>query len=153
MSFLNSSESKKGSGCYITTAIGVFIFVVFCMWVRPGIVPFSLFEFWKLEDVSIWTIIAGSWPLFAWGIGINLIRAVATKNNPMVNRNAEYIIVVGLVLSVIAGVFEEIAFRWIFFYGQIIVYKFFNFLVFGWAGFGVFQWLFQNIEGGRWSTS
>ena len=88
-----------------------------------------------------------AWPLFAWGTGISLICVLYTKNDRRMNRNAEDILVDGTIISVIAGVVEEITFRWLFFLGNIVSLKITNFLFFGFFGFGIPEWTHLHILG------
>jgi hypothetical protein len=103
--------------------------------------PLSLFEFWRTD--GLWTeAIKSSWPIFVWGSGITFFLIVSTRNSPKVNRNAEYILIGGTLISLRAGVVEEICFRWLIFYGQIIIQKSIN-----WITFGLLAWLFMNVIG------
>lgn len=145
MSASREDKEEKGQGCYVTTAIAAFIVVLFVEGLWPNVIPFTLFQFWKL-DGSIGDVLKASWPVFAWGAGISFLFTVITRNDRDVNRNAEAILGVGCLFSAWAGVVEEIAFRWLIFYGQIIGYKVLNWLFFGWAGFEPFEWIYLHIE-------
>lgn len=144
--YASKDKEKKRQGCYVTTAIGAFIVVLIVEWLWPDVIPFTLFQFWKL-DGSIGDVLKASWPVFAWGAGVSFLFAILKRNVRDVNRNAEAILGVGCLVSTWAGVAEEIAFRWLIFYGQIIGYKMTNWLIFGWAGFGLFEWIYLHIEG------
>lgn len=139
-------EEEKGQGCYVTTAIGalVIIFIAKLFW--PAAIPFKLFEFWKL-DGSISDVLKTSWPVFIWGAGASFLFALLKRNDQELNKNAELILGVGCLVSIWAGVVEEVAFRWLIFYSQIAVYKMINWLIVGWAGFGLFEWIYLYIEG------
>lgn len=144
---VSSREDKeKGQGCYVTTAIAAFFVVVIVEWLWPDVIPFTLFEFWRL-DGSISDVLKTSWPLFAWGAGVSFLLAILKRNDREVNRNAEAILGIGCLVSTWAGIAEEIAFRWLIFYDQIIGYKILNWLLFGWAGFGLFEWIYLHITG------
>lgn len=142
----SGEKEKKSQGCYITMAISSLIIIglarVFC----PGTIPFKFFEFWYLKG-SVSELLRFCWPLFAWGIGINVVVVLKGRNDPEMNRNAENILAVGTAVSIFAGIIEEIAFRWLIFYGQIVSYKITNYLFFGFAGFGISEWIFTHISG------
>ncbi|MDO8600757.1 MAG: CPBP family glutamic-type intramembrane protease [bacterium] len=130
------------------------IFVLpFIMWIWPWAVPFRFFEFWGVRGtVSEWLYTA--WPIFAWGTGVSLILALFTRNKRDTNRHAERILVGGTLISIFAGVIEEITFRWLFFLGGIISVKVGNFLFFGFFGFGIPSWFHLNVFGpiANWTT-
>ena len=121
------------------------LFVLFVQWLWPGVIPFATFEFWK--ENNIWSGVVASWPMFAWGWGIMTLAAFTTLNKRSLNHKAEELLVGGVVISVIAGVFEEIIFRWTLFLSGIIGVKIGNWLFFGWLGFGLGEWLHMNIFG------
>jgi hypothetical protein len=123
------------------------------MWLWPGLVPFGFWEFWRVRGTPLeW--LRHAWPAFAWGGGLTLLVALATRNERHVNRFAERIIREGAKTSVFAGVVEEIAYRWLFFLWSIIAVQWGNWLFFGWAGFGLAQWLHLHAFGplADWTT-
>lgn len=116
------------------------------MWIWPGVVPFTLVEFWSIRGTSIeW--LQAVWPMFAWGAGFTFIHALFTRNDRNTNRHAEKIIVGGTLVSILAGVVEEITFRWLFFLSNIVSVKIANFFFFGFLGFGVAEWFHLNAFG------
>lgn len=123
------------------------------MWAWPWIVPFNYFEFWKMRgSVGEWFLAARY--MFAWGTGVSILAALASRNKRSTNREAETIIIAGTFISILAGVVEELTFRWIFFLGNIVSVKISNFLFFGFLGFGVAEWIHLNILGplADWTT-
>lgn len=98
-----------------------------------GAVPFRFFEFWRMNGVVTW--LADSWPIFAWGISATAVHSIMTRNDGNVNRNAEDILVSGFFRSTLAGVAEEIVFRWLAFYNAIWGAKLSNFLLLGFTKF------------------
>ncbi len=80
--------------------------ILFVQWIWPNVIPFETFEFWREND--IWAGIFASWPIFAWGWGITTLVAFTTLNKKSLNNKAENILVGGIFISVIAGVFEEV---------------------------------------------
>ncbi len=139
------ARSEKSRSLLIT-AIASFITVILFEWLWPTVIPFTTFQFWKLNG-SLGEAIWNSWPIFAWGGGITIARSLLTRNTRNVNQHAEIILGGGCLISILAGVMEEPIFRWLFFYNEIVWYKFFNWLIFGWAGFGVLEWIFLHFTG------
>lgn len=139
-------QKPKTPGCYLLIAVIALVVVLVVEWLRPEIIPFELFQFWKLNG-SIWDVMKASWPLFVWGITRNVIQVIRKRNNPELNKHAEVIIGLGCLVSTWAGVVEELAFRWIIFYGEIVGYTFINFILFGFQGTGLIEWIFMNVSG------
>ncbi|MDO8572122.1 MAG: hypothetical protein Q7R79_05575, partial [bacterium] len=110
----------------------------------PSSVPFSIGEFWHIRG-GFWDWCAASWPIFAWGAGLTAIVSLLTRNTPETNSDAEVIIVGGFLISLWAGIMEEICFRWLIFLGDIVMVQIGNFLFFGFLGFGIPEWLFTHI--------
>lgn len=143
---MSTSSTKKGKSCYLYTAFFALLWVLFWKWVKPTAIPFDMFQFWYLKG-SIWDILWMSWPLFAWGvvgtIVLTLWRGIDFDNV----LNAEENFMRGAVKSLIAGLFEEPSFRWLIFYNAIVGAKISNYLLFGWAGFGILEWTQAHLMG------
>lgn len=123
-----------------------FAFVAAVGFFFPSAYPFELFEFWLLRG-GIGEVLSSSWPVFAWGAGVTIFVLLFTKNPYWHNKEAESWFAVGALSSALAGIFEEILFRWVGFFSAIITAKLANFLFFGWAGFGLVEWLYAHIGG------
>lgn len=149
-------EEKKQdeySSMFFYKIVSSIIILPIIMWIWPDVVPFEFFEFWKVEGtVSQWLVT--SWPLFLWGSGLTLVHGLFTRNKRSVNRDAELIIVKGVAVSTIAGVGEEITFRWLFFLNNIVSVKIGNWFFFGFLGFGIPAWFHLHIIGpiANWTT-
>lgn len=137
-------DKKKTSLWSKVVGAAIVVAVVKIFW--PDFIPFSVFEFWKFQG-SFTGVLKSSWIIFAWGTGITLLSSLLTRNGRQVNKNAEAILVGGTAISVLAGLLEELMFRWLFFYSAVVGAKVSNFLFFGWAGFGITQWLYLHILG------
>jgi hypothetical protein len=141
---MKASEKKEQGYCSL--AVGAFIVVLIVEWLWPDVIPFTMFQFWKLNG-NLVDIVKMSWPVFAWGTGVSFLILVLKGVDYEERENAEKNFVVGFLTSLWAGVFEEISFRWLIFMDEIIGYKIVNWLFFGWAGFGMFEWIFLHISG------
>lgn len=142
----NSSKKKQSSpGCYLNAALGALFFVLLVKLLFPSAVPFSLFQFWGL-NASIGQILVLSWPLFAWGIGITTLLHITQKpKEELFPEKPELILVIGFIESLVAGIFEELTFRWILFYSAIVVYQISDFILLGFLNIHLVQGISQNI--------
>lgn len=139
-------DLQKKRGCYVVTAFVALAIVGITKLFWPDLIPFRFFEFWKIEG-SLVDAVVSLWPLFLWGAGVTTIVSFLTINHPIENYYAERQLLVGVLVSVWAGVVEEICFRWLIFYGAIVSIQVVNWLFFGWAGFGVAEWFYTTIIG------
>jgi hypothetical protein len=144
--YLEKREERKRKIVFVITTVTTLLFVSLAKLLWPDLIPFKLFEFWALKK-PLGRAILASWPLLAWSVLINTVIVIINRNDPETNRNAEKFLSNGFEISIWAGVSEEIAFRWLLFYSQIIGYKIVNWLFFGFAGFGIFEWLYLHITG------
>lgn len=144
----HGKRNRKEGVNWISKAFFSFFFVALVTYFFPSVLPFGMFEFWHTKGTWIQWLYAGL-PLFAWAFCINFYNLFTTRNHPDLNKNAESVLAGGFLISVWAGVMEEICFRWLIFMSGIIGIKIVNFLFFGWLGFGLpefFQnWLFGPI--------
>ena len=141
----DENKQEKTLEFWVGGAITSLLFILLIQWLWPNTIPFGTFDFWKKNNILAG--IFASWPIFAWGWGITTLVAFTTLNKKSLNHKAEELLVGGVIASVIAGVFEEIIFRWTLFLSGIIGVKVGNWLIFGWLGFGLAEWLHMNIFG------
>ncbi|MBC7996577.1 MAG: hypothetical protein IAF58_01445 [Leptolyngbya sp.] len=117
----------------------IFVVVVCSLFFRQAL-PFGTWPIWYVKgNLTEWLVAA--WPIFAWGAGFTTFVSVITLNDRSENSKAESLLFKGFLVSLMAGVVEELAFRWIVFYSSIATALALNFLFFGWAGFGAIQWV------------
>lgn len=121
--------------------------ILLVKWLIPAALPFAVFSFWQTRGgVTDW--VSDVWFIFAWGVGVTALVAFLTRNPWTKNRNAEQIIVGGLVISVIAGVAEEIIYRWLAFLAAIPMLLLSNWIFGGFLfGTGLPEWLFTHAFG------
>jgi len=138
-------NKEEGSSFLVSAAFSaLFVLLVSAIW--PGTIPYSFFEFWSSKGtISEW-FYASRW-VFAWGVGFTIFASFTSYNKPEENRNAEAGLALGVIISVLAGVLEEICFRWLIFFSSIITAKVVNFLFFGFLGFGILEWLQLHLLG------
>ncbi len=112
------------------------VYIVELLW--PGVAPYRLFELWRPHGKpSEWLLV--TLPLIAWGVSVTAWHAITTKNDPRLNRYAERVFAEFFMLSLWAGVVEEVCFRWLLFLGGIVVLKAVNGLAFLILGIGLLQ--------------
>ncbi len=127
---MGEEENRNLGGCYIIVAFMSLAVVVTVKLMWPSLIPFDLFQFWTFKggfNEFFWT----SFPLLAWGAVINIIYAYGDEKDEDICNDAEEFLLFGFGISVFAGVVEEICFRWIIFYGQILAFKISNIVLFG----------------------
>ena len=108
--------------------------------------PFGFWEFWHMP--SSWAaVIQSYWPFIVWGIAIQSIVSFTGYNKPEDNHYAEGHLVAGFLRSGFAGITEEITFRWLFFLVAIPGLRVGNWFIFGFAGFGLKEWMYLHILG------
>lgn len=130
---------------YLASAFFAAIIITICSTFFTGFIPYEAFALWKTKGAPVDWISAGL-PIFIWGGGLSAIHAAVTRNDIQVNNDAEKHFVMGALLSILAGVVEEICFRWLIFLSGIALFKISNFLIFDWLfGFGLAKALTVNI--------
>lgn len=127
----------------IAFVIVLFCFVGFFELFWPNVIPFRFFDMWRTKG-SLGHAIVMSWPLLVIGLGFNIVKLIKTRNKPEINRKPEMILEFGCLVSTFAGVFEEITFRWLLFYSEMIMFQFLNLLFFQWIfHWGLFSWIYS----------
>ncbi len=130
---------KKGSGCYLTGAfVAIVVIIILLIFYERDAVPYE-FEKALLWRGNFWDIFAISWPLFAMGFGLNLLKLTTSVNPPEVHNNSDKIPLQGLKVSLMAGIFEEIVFRWIFLYFEMGTFWIWNQILVSMTGEPILQ--------------
>ncbi len=122
-------------------SVVLMLLVLLFMAIWPSIFPFSFLEFWTIEKWSN-DVFWNAWPLFAWGVGVTTIVSLVTRNEAHHNRFAEQFLSKGFAISLMAGVFEEIVFRWLLFFLAIPLVIFLNGIT-----FGLYGWFYETVLG------
>lgn len=138
-----NNGNNESYGCLLLAAVltGVFNLI----W--PGWLPFGFFQLWNLHGTSVDQWLWAGCPVFLWAFVVTTLTSVFTRTDLHERRNAEKIFAEGAKVSFLAGVFEEIFYRWFFFLGAILLVKFLNFLFFGFLGFGILENLHLYVLG------
>ena len=131
-----TEEEKQVRGCFCGAILTTLV-VFFVQWIWPDVIPFDNFEFFYLKG-SVKALFVSSIPLLLWAVVINLIVYVWRRQRVLADPGE--ILVKGLWISGCAGVLEELAFRWIFFYSAIIGLKIVDYIL-----FGLTDWMYTSI--------
>jgi hypothetical protein len=105
--------------------------------VWPGLVPLKLFQLWGWWG-NLLDIARLFWPIPAIGLLLTLI------NIPVIRRRADIVLAgdSSILSGIWAGVWEELVFRWLLFYGALLCIPLANILT-----FGLLQWFYSTILG------
>lgn len=114
----------------------------------PSVIPFRFLDVWRVKFVLADAYYAGR-PIFIWGLAIQSALSLTTRNHPKVNQLKNKVLKDGFKKSLRAGVFEELVFRWLWFYWAIVLVKISNSLFFNWGilgiDFGIAKWSYNAI--------
>ena len=134
---IRKRTKEKSKQSFIISAMfsGVLLLVINAVW--PEAIPFTSTDLWTPKG-SWMTWLTVSWPIFAWGSGVNLLWGMFSGKEQ--KQDASEVFVPGLIHSVLAGVVEEIAFRWLIFLPAIATGTFISMLL-----CSVPEWIFMKI--------
>lgn len=139
-----NDESKQGSN-YLSLAASGLIVAILAELFFPNVIPFGFLELVGFKG-SISHVLGISTPLFIWGVVINIIVLQILRGKYYSNYNPGETLKGGLILSLFAGITEEIAFRWLIFFNQIVAYTIGNWILFGFTGHGLLEWFYNAVE-------
>ncbi len=132
--------------------LSVFIYsavIIFVSYFYPTFLPWGAFGLLRIKG-SVGEWFQASYWLLAWGFGVTFIASVASLaagNDWVEVKYAEERLLERLLMSVWAGVVEEICHRWIIFLAAIPIITVGNYLIFGFLGFGVGEFFQVHISG------
>lgn len=136
------SEEKSEQSNYLVIAFFAFLGVIFVQKFFPGVIPFNTFEFWEMKGPLL-DAIKTSWFLFLWVIVVTVITIF--RKIETIEESPKKILAGGFISSAFAGITEEISFRWLIFLHCIWVIQLTNYIFFGFAGFGISEWIYTII--------
>jgi len=122
-------------------------------WVSPGLIPLTTSDIWSYHNTGFGEWMLTALPLLGWGFGASLISGLINGSDPYVSGGE--ILVKGATISAFAGIFEELAHRWLSFLGAFGVLAVTNYLLGGFVfGTGLPEWLHNNVWGhlADWTT-
>jgi hypothetical protein len=110
--FQKTENGERGIFSSIFSAI---LFIGIVKWFFPSAIPLDWFFWGSNKPDSVLEILSSCWPVFTFGIVYTFLIKFLTSNEPESNYEAEEEFFFSTLLSIYAGVTEEIAFRWILF--------------------------------------
>ena len=75
------------------------------------------------------------WFIFVWALAVPLVVVLVFRRRSVSDHPREAQVGRGLWLSLNAGVFEELIYRWLIFVNAMVLLRFFNFITFGFVKF------------------
>lgn len=124
--------------------VAALVGVIKAIW--SSAIPYDFFELWNIKGGPLDWIKSSVW-VFAWGAGFTAVVSMLTRNKEHENRYAEEYLQRGFWVSVRAGLMEEVLFRWLLFMFMIVFVKVVNFILLGFAGFGLVELLHNYVMG------
>lgn len=125
-------------------AIWAFVFIGALAFFWPNLIkPFGFFEFWTTKG-EFWEAVKGAWPWYTWGFGVTFLFLIFQKVKFTLDTPGKKF-VRGTLISIWAGVAEEMAFRWLFFFSAIVILPVLNWIFGGIIGLELIRWLYQYI--------
>lgn len=104
----------------------------------PGRFPIDQDLLWTGKPVG--AIAMSSWPLLAWGFGVSLLVGLLVKRVRSDRIAASIVHKYNMLVSVQAGVFEELIFRFFAFIAMIGIMPIMN-----WILFGLLEWMYGTV--------
>lgn len=120
----------------------------FLQWVSQlwgGVLYFSLAELWS-SDGTVAQGLNAVWFIFLWAFAVNLYYGVRSSHE-LSEFSSAHILSAGTWISLNAGVFEELAYRWLRFSIAMLTLPLVNFILFGFVPgqMGLLHWLYEYI--------
>lgn len=107
----------------------------------PHLLPLPISLGWDIRGTFMdWC--RSSWIMLVWGAGVTAWVKFSTNNHWRYNREAEEHFAKGALISIWAGVSEELIYRWLNFLGAVVWVQIFNVCT-----FGLVRWLHLNVLG------
>jgi hypothetical protein len=102
---------------------------------------YALFSIQDLssQNANLFEGLGKVWFIFAWGVVVTLLAGIITSRMPR-DYSPSYVLGHGIWVSLNAGVFEELIYRWLRFSVAMITLPFFNLIT-----FGLLKWAYQTF--------
>ena len=138
------SDEDKNESNFVSSAVFGFIVIGALVFFWPSLIaPFRFFEFWMIKG-SLWEATKNAWPLYLWGIGATAVMLVI-KRDGLRGEDPVEIFLGGTVISLLAGVLEEVAFRWLIFFSAIVMIPVMDWLLLGFMGLHWIKWIYMVV--------
>ncbi|MBI2030726.1 hypothetical protein HYT05_03820 [Candidatus Kaiserbacteria bacterium] len=114
----------------------------YVIWHTSDTLPFGFWQFWHIRG-SLWEAVIGAWPIYLWGAGLTALVAFTRWNG--YTAQPIHIFTKGFLVSLLAGVLEEIWYRWLIFFLAILMIPVMDYLLLGFWGLHGIQWIYVAI--------
>ena len=143
-----SQEKKESSGrnYLIASLVALIFWIPLTRWWKPDMIPMDMADIWNNHGTTIADWLLLGLPIFVWGVTVTFLLKVFSSGL-LRRKDAAGIFIGGTLISIFAGVTEEIAFRWLLFFGSFLTIGATNWAFFGFLGFGLPEWFFTVIWG------
>lgn len=123
---------------YVRALLGMLgLFLVLCIfWGDYAL--FSINELWSRSS-SPFEGLGKVWFIFVWGVAVTLLAGIITSRTPR-DYSPGFVLGHGVWVSLNAGIFEELIYRWLRFSVAMITLPFFNFIT-----FGLLKWAYESF--------
>ncbi len=151
--FLAKDDEDSGRNYVLSALFAALVIIPLGQWLAPDLIGHSIFDAWSFHGTGLLDWLKLGLPLFGWGVGVNVLAKLFKKEDSLYDRlNSQRVtrgqlLGAGFLISLWAGLAEELSFRWLLYYGAFFTLAIVNFLFFGWAGFGLPEWLHLNLFG------
>ena len=142
VSVLDVNVGRLAYANALTALAGFVVIGLGYMLLKPWLgVDYNFTAPWSSHG-SLWEGLSSVWFIFVWGAGITLLLGLSAiiKETPTSYGPGE-VFKTGTALSLVAGFFEEIIYRWLALFGSMIVIMVLNYFPF----FGLLGWLYGDI--------
>lgn len=123
------------------TLLGLIV-VGFIILFAPSLSPFTFFQFWTLKG-SLLEVVWSAWPLYVFMIILNAVTLFRKYDGYKNTLNDLFQL--GFRVAAWAGVVEEIFFRWLAFFGAIIMVPVLNSFVWWLTGYELMRMFYVEI--------
>lgn len=130
----------------VSVLMAALITIPLTRWLAPGLIPMGAAQIWDAHGTGLGDWLWVGLPMFAWGVGINIVWLYPQRKHLHRHDPAKELIR-SVLVSVLAGVLEEISFRWLLFFAAFPSLAISNYLFFGVFGFGIAEFVHIHLAG------
>jgi hypothetical protein len=137
---------EKSELVYPINAIfaALFVGVVYLFW--SWVYPWNFTHFWfQVGTLKEWLFEVRWWFMVMASFTVVMFLLSRSRREKLISQNSIDYIKYGTVISLIAGILEEICFRWIFFYSAIVGVKIFNWILLGFIDINIIKWIYEVV--------
>ena len=128
----------------VINCLAIMVVIAVANWLSPDTIHWKFWELWDMHGTGLSDWLRVGVPLFLWAAVTNAFFAWQKKDEIPDEDKPTLVeaIGAGFIVSVLAGVMEEISHRWIYYLGCFVSAAIINFLL-----FGIPEWLYMHLIG------